>query len=561
VADCRAGAAVISKLLVANRGEIAVRIMRTCRDLEVVPVAVYSDPDASSRHVAVADESWRLPGSLPVDTYLNGAAIIDAALSSGADAVHPGYGFLAESADFARAVRDAGLIWVGPPPEAIASLGNKIAARRIASAAGVPVVPGVLDPVASADDIREFGAAHGYPVAIKAAAGGGGRGMRIVGEAAEVDKAYESARREARSYFGSDAVYVERYLVAPRHLEVQMLGLPDGYGIWLGVRDCSLQRRHQKLIEETPAPGSEGQADKMGAAAVALVSAGGYVNAGTVEFLVDRGGEFYFLEMNSRLQVEHTVTEEVFGVDLVASQLRIAANEDIGFSQADLRPRGHAIECRINAEDPDRFVPAPGRLTRFELPSGPGIRVDAGYAQGEKIPSVYDSLIAKVIAWGNDRHHALARMRRALNEFVVEGIATTIPAHLRLLDNDEFLSGNHTTRTVEATSVLEPQRAPADPPVRTARLRLWNPAMATGAPSAATDSHGELAAPMQGTIVEVRVAPGDTVEAGEILIVVEAMKMESVLTAPFGGKAVDVRAEAGAAVGEGEILVVIEPAV
>jgi acetyl-CoA/propionyl-CoA carboxylase, biotin carboxylase, biotin carboxyl carrier protein len=557
VAGRRTGAAVISKLLVANRGEIAVRVMRTCRDLEVVPVAVFSDPDASARHVALADESFRLPGSRPVDTYLNGGAIIDAALGCGAEAIHPGYGFLAESSDFARAVKDAGLIWIGPSPEAIASLGNKIAARRIASAAGVPVVPGILDPVATAANIREFASAHGYPVAIKAAAGGGGRGMRIVRAEAEADGLYESAKREALSYFGSEAVYMERYLDAPRHLEVQVLGLPDGGALWLGVRDCSLQRRHQKLIEETPAPGSEGRAAEMGAAAVTLARSGGYVNAGTVEFLVDQGGDFYFLEVNSRLQVEHTVTEEVFGVDLVACQLRIAANEDIGFSQGDLSPRGHAVECRINAEDPDRFLPAPGRLSRFEPPSGPGVRVDAGYAEGDTVPSFYDSLIAKVIAWGTDRHHALARMRRALEEFVVDGVPTTIPAHLRLLSDQDFLSGRHTTRTVE-TTVGGDGGLPAEPP--TARLRLWNPAMAAGAPSAATDAHGELAAPLQGTIVEVRVAPGDTVEAGEILVVVEAMKMESVLTAPFSGRATDVRAEAGATVGEGDVLVVIEPA-
>jgi acetyl-CoA/propionyl-CoA carboxylase biotin carboxyl carrier protein len=550
---------VISKLLVANRGEIAVRIMRTCRDLEVVPVAVFSDPDASSPHVALADESFRLPGSRPVDTYLNGRAIIDAALGCGAEAIHPGYGFLAESADFARAVKDARLIWIGPSPEAIASLGNKIAARRIASAAGVPVVPGILDPVTTADDIREFASRHGYPVAIKAASGGGGRGMRIVRAAGEVDTLYESAKREAHSYFGSEEVYVERYLVAPRHLEVQMLGLTDGDALWLGVRDCSLQRRHQKLIEETPALGSEGQAAEMGAAAVALARAGGYVNAGTVEFLVDQEGDFHFLEVNSRLQVEHTVTEEVFGVDLVACQLRIAANEAIGFSQGDLSPRGHAVECRINAEDPDRFLPAPGRLSRFEPPSGPGIRVDAGYAEGETVPFLYDSLIAKVIAWGTDRHHALARMRRALEEFVVEGVPTTIPALLRLLSEHDFLSGRHTTRTAETAGGGD-RGLPAEPPTRTARLRLWNPAMAAGAPSAATDARGELAAPLQGTIVEVRVAPGDTVEAGEILVVVEAMKMESVLTAPFSGKATDVRAEAGATVGEGDVLVVIEPA-
>ena len=545
---------MISKLLIANRGEIAVRIMRTCRDLGVVPVGVHSDADATARHVEAADESIRLPGRRPVDTYLNASLIVEAAVAAGAEAVHPGYGFLAESSAFATAVVDAGLIWVGPSPEAIEALGNKIAARRIASEAGVPIVPGSLSAVASAEEIRAFGAEHGYPVVIKAAAGGGGRGLRIVANDAEIVDGLEAARREAQSYFGNNEVYVERYLVAPKHLEVQVLGLPNDDALWFGVRDCSLQRRNQKLIEETPPPGGEASIEEMGSAAVALARNARYVNAGTVEMLVDENGHFYFLEVNSRLQVEHTVTEEVFGVDLVALQLRIASGDQAGISQADLSPRGHAVECRINAEDPDSFAPAPGRLTRFDIPSGPGIRVDAGYAAGDTIPPDYDSLIAKVIAWGGDRNQAIARMRRALREFAVEGVPTTIPAQLRLLDREEFRSGRHTTRTIPSEPHVEPISSSG-----ASGLRLWNPAMASATPRSATSGEGRLLAPLQGTILEVRVAPGDTVEAHQTVIVVEAMKMETVLMAPFDGKAVDVRVVEGSSVTAGEVLAIFEP--
>jgi acetyl-CoA/propionyl-CoA carboxylase biotin carboxyl carrier protein len=557
VGRLRSGARVISSLLIANRGEIAVRIIRTCRDLEVVPVVVHSDSDASACHVALADESHHLPGTTAAETYLNSTAIIDAALSAGADAIHPGYGFLAESAEFAAAVVDAGLIWIGPPPEAIAALGDKIEARRIAMQAGVSVVPGLLDPITDHDEVTSFGSEFGYPIVVKAVAGGGGRGLKIADNPKDVRDALESARREARTYFGSDDVYVEKYLEAPKHLEVQILAPAAGAALSLGVRDCSLQRRHQKLIEETPPPLWADRAGAMGAAAVDLAGAAGYVNAGTVEFLVDEDGNFYFLEVNSRLQVEHTVTEEVFGVDLVASQLKIASGEDLGLEQRELTTRGHAIECRINAEDPTTFLPAPGRLSRFVPPAGPGVRVDAGYASGDIVPAEYDSLIAKVVTSGPDRGVALRRMRRALTEFVVEGVPTTIPAQLRLLEDAEFQSGRHTTRTVADGPGLPPDLVSSG--VVRVRSRLWNPAMsAAAAPAAPAAGAGELVAPMQGTVIDIRVAPGDAVEVGDALVVLEAMKMETVLTAPRAGKATEVHATVGRPVGAGDLLVVIE---
>jgi acetyl-CoA/propionyl-CoA carboxylase biotin carboxyl carrier protein len=553
---------VISKLLIANRGEIAVRIIRTCRDLDVATVAIYSDVDVAARHVVLADERVGLPGVRATDTYLNGPAVIHAALDTGADAIHPGYGFLAESAEFATAVIESGMVWVGPPPEAIAALGDKLAARRIASTAGVPIVPGLLDPVVAPDAVISFGSQHGYPLVIKAAAGGGGRGLKIVRDEGAVQDAFESARREARAYFGSDDVYVERYLSRSKHLEVQILGVSNAEVLSLGVRDCSLQRRHQKLIEETPAPSWVEKADEMGSAAVNLAVAAGYVNAGTVELLGDEDGDFYFLEVNSRLQVEHTVTEEVYDIDLVACQLQIASGQGLGLTQTDLRPAGHSIECRINAEDPELFLPAPGRLTRFDPPSGPGVRVDAGYAAGDMVPGEYDSLIAKVITRGVDREHAVRRMKRALREFVIEGVPTTIPVHLRLLEDADFRRGQHTTRTIEDRIEVSSDSSLTAPGTRPhmVRSRLWNPAMAAAAPSSSVDGAAEMVAPLQGTILEVRVTPGDAVEAGDVLVVLEAMKMETVLNAPFAGTATEVCAERGQPVGAGDLLVVIEPA-
>lgn len=556
----RSGKRVISKLLIANRGEIAVRIIRTCRDLDVSPVVVYSEPDAGARHVALADESIAIPGRTPADTYLNRPAMIDAARASGAEAVHPGYGFLAENAAFAEDVVASGLKWVGPPPAAVAALGDKISARRMASRAGIPVVPGLLEPVGSAEEVRAFGDEHGYPLVIKAAAGGGGRGLKVTFAPEDVAASVESARREAGAYFGSEEVYVERYLDAPKHLEVQILAAPGRPALWLGVRDCSLQRRHQKLIEESPPATRADRADEMGAAAAAFAQSIGYTNAGTVEFLVDESGDFYFLEVNARLQVEHTVTEEIFDIDLVACQLSIASEDELGLAQSDLVPRGHAVECRINAEDSVHFVPAPGRLDRFELPSGPGVRVDTGYITGDAVPAEYDSLIAKVVTHGNDRATALRRMRRALNEFEVEGVPTTVPAHLQLLDNDDFRRGTHTTLTLMNAlpdSGTGPQ--PRAQLAATGRARLWNPAMGRAARSIMPAHNRELSAPLQGTVLEVRVVPGDPVEAGDVLVVLEAMKMETVLTAPFTGKVIDVPVTPGQTVAAGIVLVIIEP--
>ncbi|MQA99004.1 MAG: carbamoyl phosphate synthase [Actinobacteria bacterium] len=552
---------MFSKVLIANRGEIAVRVARTCRELGVSSVAVYSDPDAGSLHAGSCDEAVHLPGRAPRETYLDVDRLLEAVSSTGAEAVHPGYGFLSENADFAEAVLEAGAAWVGPPPEAMRALGDKIGARRIAAAAGVPVVPGISEPIEEVEVLRSFAAEHGYPVAIKAAGGGGGRGLKVARSAAELEDALDAARREAIAYFGYGAVFVERYLDAPKHLEVQLLAPSPTEGLWLGVRDCSYQRRQQKLIEETPPPIFAERSSEMGRAAVAMSKASGYVNAGTAEFLVDRDGNFFFLEVNARLQVEHTVTEETYGVDLVACQLKIAAGEPLDISQEDLVARGHSIECRINAEDPVRdFLPTPGALRGYEPPAGEGIRVDTGYRAGDEIPSEYDSLLAKVVATGADREEARARMIDALKEMVVEGVPTTIPAHLTLLEHETFKRGTHTTRTVEDSGVLG--APPTDVLLVVGRpVRLWNPAMAASAAAAihaGSSGSGEVTAPMQGTILKVLVADGDEVEAGRALLVLEAMKMETTLAAPRAGKVASLTATAGATVVAGETLAVIE---
>jgi acetyl-CoA/propionyl-CoA/long-chain acyl-CoA carboxylase, biotin carboxylase, biotin carboxyl carrier protein len=542
---------VFSRILIANRAEIAVRIARTCKELGVASVAVH------------------LPGVAPSDTYLNANAIIDAARSTGAEAVHPGYGFLAESAEFSQQVIDAGLVWIGPPPEAIRALGDKISARRIATAAGVPVVPGLLDPLTVAEEAREFGARFGFPVVIKASGGGGGRGMRVVQGPEDLSGAVESARRESLAYFGSSDVYVERYLEAPKHLEVQLLSPNPDEAMWLGVRDCSLQRRHQKLIEETPPPRFSERVADMGAAAVGLAKTCGYVGAGTVEMLVEASGDFYFLEVNSRLQVEHTVTEEVFGIDLVACQLAVAAGDPLPLTQSDLDERGHAIECRIYAEDPSLgFLPAPGVITRYVEPSGLGVRVDSGYRAGDQVPDAYDSLISKLVTWGRERSEARARMLRALDEYVVEGVATTIGANRLLVASEEFAAGTHTTRSIEGGALdellnVEGHRTAATGDVLVVEgrpVRLWNPAMAGFAAAAV---HGEvevreIVAPMQGTILEVLVDAGRRVRAGEELMVLEAMKMETTIAAPASGSLAEVRVSAGQTVSAGEVLAVFE---
>ncbi|MDP9068639.1 MAG: carbamoyl phosphate synthase [Actinomycetota bacterium] len=560
---------MFSKILIANRGEIAGRIARTCRELAVGSVAVYSDADSGARHVRAADEAVHLPGVAPADTYLNVGAVLQAARTTGAEAVHPGYGFLAESADFAEAVTEVGLVWIGPPPDAIRAVGDKVSARNIATKAGVPLVPGTLEPIEDPQLIVEFARTHGYPVAIKASGGGGGRGLRVARSEEEVAEAFATARRESEAYFSSSDVYVERYLDAPKHLEVQILAPDPTDAMWLGVRDCSLQRRHQKLVEETPPPRFAERMPEMGAAAVAMSKACGYVNAGTVEMLVDEDGAFYFLEVNSRLQVEHTVTEELFGVDLVACQLRIAAGEPVGLSQADLddRARGHSIECRINAEDPARgFLPSPGLITRYTEPTGAGVRVDSGYAEGDSVPEAYDSLIAKLITFGDDREQARARMVRALQELEVEGIQTSIPAHLVLLEESSFVAGIHTTRTIEGEGVLDDlmraHHAAEEANVLMVQgrpVRLWHPSMAASAAAAVrAAAGGELVAPMQGTILKVLAAEGDRVEAGDEVVVLEAMKMETTIAAARAGVITAMAVGPGDTVGAGEVVAVVE---
>ena len=555
---------MFDKILIANRGEIAVRVARTCERLGVASVAVYSDVDERALHVSVATESVHLPGRASADTYLKMDRVIDAALETGAQAIHPGYGFLAENADFAAHVAAAGLEWIGPPAAAIRALGDKISARRIASAAGVPVVPGLLDEVDDRGAVEEFARDNGYPIAVKASGGGGGRGLKIVRSQSEIQEALDSARREASAYFGSTAVYVERYLDAPKHLEVQLLAPSENEAMWLGVRDCSLQRRHQKLVEETPPPLWSERADEMGNAATALSKASGYVNAGTVEMLADDAGNFFFLEVNSRLQVEHTVTEEVYERDLVECQLRIASGDGLDFSQADLRAKGHSIECRINAEDPAHgFAPSPGVLLSYEEPSGPHLRVDSGYRQGDEIPGEYDSLIAKVIAWGENREEARLRMVEALRAFVIAGIQTTIPAHLQLLDHKKFVGGEHSTATVENSGVLEALSVASLEGAllfEGRSIRLWHPSMSASASAAVhpTAAGGEVTAPMQGTILSVLIEQGGTVSAGEALMTIEAMKMETLVVAPRDGTVVDVRTARGDVVKAGETLAVIE---
>ncbi len=597
-----------AKILIANRGEIAVRIMRTCKELGITAVAVYSDVDRDAFHVRLADEAYALGGQTAAESYLNTDAILDAIARSGAEAVHPGYGFFSENADFARAMAGAGVIWIGPPPGAIESMGDKVTSRRTAQAAGVPGVPGTMDPLENPQEVAAFARDHGYPVAIKAAYGGGGRGMRVVRDEASVAEAVDSAQREAQAYFGRPELYVERYLERPRHVEVQIFCDTHGNGVFLGERDCSVQRRHQKLIEETPAPGlTEETRQAMGKAALEVARACGYVNAGTVEFLYvppadtagPGDGEFFFLEMNTRLQVEHCVTEMVTGIDLVAEQIRVAAGEPLSFTQDSVERRGHAIECRINAEDPAKgFRPAPGPITRFSSPSGFGVRVDAGYEEGTAVSQYYDNLMAKLVAWGPDRESARRRVLRALSEFRIEGVPSTIPAHEAILAHPDFVDARHSTKwleeEVDATLLVRPGvEAPAVPPdadlvVRTVPVevdgrrfdvRVWlpnapEPSGAAAGPVAAAArprgrsrsqaalaggpaGSGTVASPMQGTIVKTLVAVGDEVVAGQAVIVLEAMKMENHVAAERAGKVTEVRVSPGDTVGTGDVLVVI----
>jgi acetyl-CoA/propionyl-CoA carboxylase biotin carboxyl carrier protein len=587
---------VLDKILIANRGEIAVRVIRTCREMGIGTVAVYSNLDRDALHVRMADEAYALGGETAADSYLNTDAILAAIEQSGADGVHPGYGFFSENTDFARAITERGVTFIGPPPEAIEVMGDKISSRVAAEKAGVAGVPGRSEPLTSPDEVVTFGDEHGWPVAIKAAYGGGGRGMKVVASAADAAEAMESAAREAQAYFGRPEIYLERYLGWPRHVEMQVLADQHGNTLWLGERDCSAQRRHQKLVEESPAPDfPDDIRQAMGKAAVKVSKACGYYNAGTVEFLY-QDGEFYFLEMNTRLQVEHPVTELVTGLDLVAWQIRIASGEALDFSQKDITRNGHAIEVRINAEDPSggRFTPSPGTLTSFQQPSGPGVRLDAGYESGDTVSQYYDNLIAKLIVWAPDREAARRRMLRAIAETRITGVATTLPADVAILSHPDFAAARHSTKWVEETLdlsdlVAETPGAPAQPagdedvPTverdvtaevdgRRYSVRLWvpdlgpaiGPARPAGRPKRAASSavagtgSGQVTVPMQGTIVKVLVAVGDVVEVGQTICLLEAMKMENAVAAEKDGVIKEVRVSAGDSVGAGDVVAVIE---
>jgi len=592
---------VLRKILIANRGEIAVRIMRTCREMGITTVAVYSDLDRDALHTRYADEAYALGGQSAAESYLNTDAILDLIARSGAEGVHPGYGFYSENADFARAVTDRGVAWIGPPPEAIESMGDKISARKAAAAGGVESVPGTLEPIASVDDITAFGDAYGYPIAIKAAYGGGGRGMKVVHDGDHAQSAFESAAREAQAYFGRSEAYLERYLKRPRHIEIQVFADTHGNAVWLGERDCSVQRRHQKLIEETPAAGLTDETRvAMGQAAVQVAQACGYVNAGTVEMLyeeTDRGPAFYFLEMNTRLQVEHCVTEMATQLDLVAEQIRVASGEPLSFSQDQIVRRGHSIECRINAENPaNGFLPSPGAIAAMAVPSGLGVRWDGGYVTGDTVSQYYDNLIGKLVVWAPDRDQARHRMLRALDEFEIDGLHTTIPAHKAVLAHPDFAAGTHSTSWLEQdidlnellagiepsgdASAATPDRAegveravPVEVDGKRFNVRLWLPEIlaASGAATTsrrpklgATTSSGDVggggavSAPMQGTIVKVLVEVGDAVENGQAVLVLEAMKMENQLAAERAGTVQEVRVSPGDSVAAGDVLLVIE---
>jgi acetyl-CoA/propionyl-CoA carboxylase biotin carboxyl carrier protein len=556
-------------VLVANRGEIAVRVLRACRELGLGGVAVYSDPDAGALHVREADRAVPLGGAAVAESYLDQAKLLGAAARAGAGAVHPGYGLLSENADFAQAVTGAGLVWVGPPAEAIRQMGDKLAARRAVLAAGVEPVPGTTEPVADAAEVVAFGEASGWPVAVKAAAGGGGRGIRVVDGPGQAAAALAAATREAQAAFGDGACYLERFFLRPRHVEVQVLADAHGGIVHLGERDCSVQRRHQKLVEEAPSPGLPAEVrQRLQTWAVAVAKACGYVGAGTVEFLWDpASGGAWFLEMNTRIQVEHPITEQVTGVDIVAAQLRVAAGEPLGLAQADVGVRGHAIECRVNAEDPARgFLPTPGTITSLRWPGGPGIRVDAGYERGDAVSQFYDDLLGKLIAWAPERDQAVARLRAAHDELTVEGVATTAQALARVLDHDDFRTARHwTTWLEEAVDLGDLVPAAATEPDADfhvtvdgerwpVRLYAHRPAVS----GAASAGQATVVAPLAGTLARVEVAAGQAVAEGELLAVVEAMKMETPLLAPFSGIVVGVRSAVGGSVAAGQVVIELQ---
>jgi acetyl-CoA/propionyl-CoA carboxylase, biotin carboxylase, biotin carboxyl carrier protein len=578
----------VHKVLIANRGEIAVRVIRACKDAGYVSVAVYAEPDRDALHVRMADEAFALGGNTPGESYLVIEKVISAATQSGADAVHPGYGFLSENADFAQAVLDAGLTWIGPSPQAIRDLGDKVTARHIALRAGAPLVPGTPDPVAGADEVVAFAQEYGLPIAIKAAFGGGGRGLKIARTMEEIPELYDSAVREAVSAFGRGECFVERYLDRSRHVEAQVLADQHGNVIVVGTRDCSLQRRNQKLVEEAPAPFlTDEQRATIHSSAKAICREAKYAGAGTVEYLVGNDGIISFLEVNTRLQVEHPVTEETSGIDLVREQFRIADGEVLRFTE-DPAPRGHAIEFRINGEDPGRnFLPAPGTVTSYREPAGPGVRVDSGIEPNSVIGGAFDSLLAKLIVTGESRAEALARARRALDEFVVDGMATALPFHRAVVRDPAFTSEPFTvfTRWIETEfdNDIPPYGGAAEAAeeagpretivveVGGKRLEVSLPAgfgagaaggggkkaapkRSAGKKSGAAASGDSLTAPMQGTIVKVAVAEGDVVEAGQMIVVLEAMKMEQPLNAHKAGTITSLNAEVGAVVTSGSTI-------
>jgi acetyl-CoA/propionyl-CoA carboxylase, biotin carboxylase, biotin carboxyl carrier protein len=583
----------LTRVLVANRGEIAVRVLRACRDAGIGSVAVYADADRDALHARLADQAYSLDGATPTDSYLAIDKLLDVAKRAGADAVHPGYGFLAENATFARAVIDAGLVWIGPPPAAIDALGDKVRARHIAEKVGAPLVAGTPDPVSGPEEVVAFASDHGLPVAIKAAFGGGGRGLKVARTMEELTEQYESAVREATAAFGRGECFVERYLDKPRHVETQCLADQHGNVVVVSTRDCSLQRRHQKLVEEAPAPFlSEEQVRILYESSKAILREASYVGAGTCEFLVGQDGTISFLEVNTRLQVEHPVTEQVTGIDLVREMFRVAAGEELGYD--DPAVRGHSIEFRINAEDAGRnFLPAPGTLTRWHAPSGPGIRLDGGYDQGETVPGAFDSLVAKLIVSGTSREQALERSRRALEEFVVEGMPTVIPFHRSVVDDPAYI-GDGTSFGVY-TSWIETEYDNRIPPYEGAgaepsdegererltvevggkRLevvlpaglahgtasRTGKPVKRSGKKAAAAIGGGTSAtlnSPMQGTVVKVAVEDGQQVAEGDLVVVLEAMKMEQPLYAHKPGTIAALTAEVGATVANGAALCRIE---
>jgi acetyl-CoA/propionyl-CoA carboxylase biotin carboxyl carrier protein len=579
-----------SKVLVANRGEIAIRIFRTLRELGIAAIAVYSEADRSSPHAAYADEAYLLGPGGPGETYLSAERIVEVARRAGADAVHPGYGFLAENASFARLVEDAGLVWIGPPPEAIEAMGSKIAARERMRDAGVPIVPGTTEPLASVEQLVRIGDDLGWPLALKASAGGGGKGLKVVRNPDEAERAFDSARREGAAYFADDTVYIERYLEDPRHVEAQVLADAHGNVLFLGERDCTIQRRHQKLVEETPSPAVDDRLrTRIGEIAVAAARAVGYRSAGTVEGLLSPEGEWFFLEMNTRIQVEHTVTELVTGLDLVREQVLIAAGEPLSLRQEDVRLSGHSIECRINAEDVAHgFLPSPGRITAYREPAGPGVRVDSGVTASTEVSPLYDPLIAKLVVHGQDREHARRRMLRALDEFVIEGPPTLLGFHKALLSHPCFVEGatclglveselladraaelsSRTTNVdVASDGAVRAQLSQVEVDGRRFSVTVLEPEppwAALALRRRERGKHGEgggreaLVSPMQGTVLAVHVAEGDDVSAGQLICIVEAMKMENEIHAHRAGTVRRLSVEAGQQVATGQVICLVE---